>query len=1142
MPTTLNTLASYIEKMLMSMTKEKAHMHGVSGDIDKMSDKLRDLKVFLADADKRSITDLSVQPWVRDLRGAMYDAADILDLCQLKAMERGLNTDIGRSNIGSRIKKLNQRLDDINARKTSFNFINLEYYEDARRNVVSALHDARQTSGVVDESGLVGEKIEEDMRNIVEMLTTEERTQEAYNQIKVFAIMGIGGIGKTTLAEKIFSNDIIQHKFTKKIWLSVNRDFNETDILKRVISGAAGIHPAYETRKDIDILYGILMGVLKGHKTLLIMDDVWDCQAWEGVLKTPFVRAGIAQGSRVLITTRHDTVARGMMAEKPYHHVDKLEPEDAWLLLKKQVVGNVHEERQLEMLKDIGMAIIEKCDYLPLAVKVIGGLLRQKLIQRGIWERVLNDSIWSISSMPNELNYAIYLSYEDLHPGLKSCFLHYSLLPKSTVFFVHEIVGMWISEGFIHETSGDLEETGKYYYDELRQRNLIEPNMRFTDRCVCTMHDVVRSFAQYVARDEALVARSSEPHIFGNPYSQKIIRLSLHTEGFESNELQWCSLQAQVSLRTIISVGHIQINPGDSLVSFPHIRTLHVQDAKFDTLVASLDKLKHLRYLSIHFTNTSKLPEHIGSMKFLQHISLNGCTSMSNLPVSITKLQQLRSLSLAGTSIKYIPKGFGGLTNLRQLIVFPAHMDGDRCSLEELGPLSQLRVLEISGLENVSSSSFAKKARLGDKEHLSYLQLACTTSIGGDDQLVIGEECIAENKQRQIEEVFDMLRPPPSLENLGIKGYYGRRIPEWMMSTTAMLLPNLRIVSMHDLVCCRELPSFLYQLPWLELLQIDGAPMIKRVGLEFLHPNHRCHNHYQGGAFSGLRRLNFIGMVELEQWEWEQHVKAMPFLEVLQLEKCKLRRLPPGLAFHASALRKLCVHNVGNLSSVQNLSSVIELHVLQSPDLETISNLSKLQDLKIEECPKMKVLTGVPALYRLKLEDYDMETLPRYLQHVKPTHLMLGCSILLLLSVAVGKSSIEWDKFNHIKQVKAHITVMYPDHGGIPRDLYVLYTRDPFNFQTNISSSKISLACLRRTQLAYLATCSIEDGSPLRRGAHEAKLLPLCLRFRWHAYTHLVHWLHRVCRHCNEAIRTASSSDQWVEAAGFPASNVCRIR
>jgi hypothetical protein len=134
---------------------------------------------------------------------------------------------------------------------------------------------------------------------------------------------------------------------------------------------------------------------------------------------------------------------------------------------------------------------------------------------------------------------------------------------------VDDIVGLWISEGFVHGTSRDLEELGREYYDELLQRNLIEPELQYADQSVCKMHDVVRSFAQYVSRNETLVAQNSEIGLSGRLNSQKYIRLLLlETGGSESSKLEWCSLQSQPSLRTLISVGHIKIVPGDSLLCF----------------------------------------------------------------------------------------------------------------------------------------------------------------------------------------------------------------------------------------------------------------------------------------------------------------------------------------------------------------------------------------------------------------------------------------------------------------------------------------------------------------------------------------------------------------------------------------------
>jgi len=311
----LDAFASYVQNMLTQMVSEEVHMLlGVGDEIDKMDVKLRDLKNFLADADRRNITETTVQEWVGQLKRAMYEAADILDLCQLKAMENGPSTvDVGcfnpllfcmrnpshAHNIGTRIKELNKGLDTIKERSAAFSFINLGSYED-RSSMMQASrfgNPRRETSGEFNRSGVVGETIKQDTRKLVEIILTEK---EGNTNIMVVAIVGVGGIGKTTLAQKVFNDETMNSKFDKTIWLSINQDFDKVELLRAMIKLGGGEHGG---EKALAVLQPILATTLKGKKIFLVLDDVWSHRAWGDVLETPIANV-VARGSRVLVTTR----------------------------------------------------------------------------------------------------------------------------------------------------------------------------------------------------------------------------------------------------------------------------------------------------------------------------------------------------------------------------------------------------------------------------------------------------------------------------------------------------------------------------------------------------------------------------------------------------------------------------------------------------------------------------------------------------------------------------------------------------------------------------------------------------------------------------------------------------------------------
>ncbi|XP_047053743.1 putative disease resistance protein RGA1 [Lolium rigidum] len=1057
MAVVLEALASYVTNMLTEMAKEEVGMLiGVSGEIDKLGVKLRDLKHFLADADRKNITDESVRGWVDELKRAMYLATDILDLCQLKAMEKTPSKGMGCFNpllfcmrnplhahdIGTRIKVLNQTLDDICKRGGSFNFIKLETYQDRKMNRSFATD--RKTDSLIERSGAVGEKIEDDTRALVEVLTKEVPSDKS-DHLMVVAIVGVGGIGKTMLAKKVFNDEAMEGKFAKKIWLSITRDFNDVDLLSAAIAAAGGDMPAGGLARDKSLLIVVLRNAIRDKKLFLVLDDMWGVDAWEKLLMVPFSYGG--PGSRVLITTRQETVCRSMKAVH-HHHVDKLGPDDAWSLLKKQVLTSEGDEPQVCTLKDIGLQIIEKCDGLPLAIKVMGGLLCQKEKTRRDWEDVLNDDIWSVSRIPDELNYAIYLSYEDLPPSIKQCFLHFSLIPKKAELIVNEVVSMWIGEGLVHGDSYSLEEEGIRYYKELILRNLIDPNIEYPGQFICSMHDVICSFAQFVARDEALVARRGD--IVKNKLrSHSYVRLSIETGGVQSDTFEWRYLSEQKSLRTLILTGSFKVQTSDSLLTFSSLRTLHIESAELGGLVDSVHQLKHLRYLVLKgCIGIYRLPESIYEMKFLQHISVEDCEGFVKLPGSIVKIQELRHLNIDGTHVNRIPSGFRALTNLVAIYGFPSYTDGDWCSLEELGPLFQLRELGLKGLENVSATSSVAKARLGAKAQLTRLVLEC-------NNMVVKE--VSEEEGRTIEVVFDELCPLPCLEYLSINGYFGRHLPRWMMSTTTTPLSGLRIVHLNDLTWCSQLPDGLCQLPCLEFLKIESARAIKHIGQEFVHPyNHHDHASSQAAAaFPRLKKLYLEGMVQWEEWEWEKEVHAMPALDNLLILGGKLRCIPPGLAFHARSLKTIIIWSVKGLHSVENFASVVELELYDIPYLTRISNFPKLQKLAISYCPKLELLQEMTTLRRLSVRIFKREEhLPLYLQTVDPSHLLLErCNPKLLTSMAAGKSGSEWVKFNHIQHVEA-----YADDGDNEKKWHLIYTSKPYHMETNIILESLKMS------------------------------------------------------------------------------------
>ncbi|CAL4935318.1 unnamed protein product [Urochloa decumbens] len=1025
MAAVLDAFASKLAGILAGMAKEEVEMLlGVPSEITKLETTLGDLSSILGDAERRRIRDSAVERWVRDLKDVMYDADDILDLCQI--MEGGedpsslaaapestsrcwkilkmcfcFRNPAAAHEIGRKIQALNQRLVDIEKRSSRFGFITQAINSSgfSINNATDSLFD--KTGSIFIRSDVVGEKIEEDTKKIVDLL------------------------------------------------------------IKKADAPAGS-----KANNDVDLLERALKGMVRQKKFLLVMDDVWSEKVWNELLRVPLSHGASGSGSRVLVTTRNDGVAHGMRAQH-LHRVDKLQKEDAWILLKNQVIVNESDEADVNGLKGIGMEIVKRCDCLPLALKVLGGVLRRKSRTTDAWKDVSSHDTWSTAQLDEDINKAVYLSYEDLPSHLKQCFVYCSLFPKDELIRQGVIVELWMAEGHIHNklSSKAVEDLGTEYYKELVSRNLLEPDKSSYGLSACIMHDVVRSFAQYIMKGEGVLLNEGQD-ANGALSIPKLRHLSITNKAVGLD-----TLQKQASLRTLMLFGSTTVLLKDSLNKLSCPRVLYIDEADKVEVPGSICHLRHLRYLCLCHTSISTIPQDTGDLKFLQAIDLSGCTNISQLPSSIIKLRKLRSLNFRHTSITSVPRGFRELEDLISMVGFPTHSDGSAdgwCSLEELGPLSKLQALEISGLEKAPSGSMAGRAMLSSKHRLTGLFLMFTSRLGENGEV---QDYISEEEHESIEDVLANLRPPTCVEELDIKGYFARGLPQWMRTMSAF--GSLRRLALDDYAYCTQLPNGLSQLPFLDYFWVNRAPSVQCIGHDFLVPslggeaggkgevqvptetrNNKRQPHHTscgaaGVAFPKLRELGFEGMLGWTEWEWEQHVPAMPALEQLSIINCKLQRLPAALAQHACRLRELYLSNVQRLVSVENFPSLVKLWSYDNPRMERIRNNPSLQWMDISRCQALKELDGLPSFRSLEWWDLCAEALPEYLREAKLNKLRVDCSPKLLKLISLQDNSSEWGKIKHVQQVKVYGKESNKDSV----DRHIFYTKEPYSFEAIMDES-----------------------------------------------------------------------------------------
>ncbi|XP_020991795.1 putative disease resistance RPP13-like protein 1 [Arachis duranensis] len=923
--------------------------------LERLKTTLYAVQAFLIDAEQKQIKERAVKDWLDSLKAAMYVADDLLDDVFTKAatqkdpgtfFSRFLNSQ--DREIANRMEEIIDRIESIVNQKDTLGLTKIPK-EDM---------SWRITTSLVGSSNIYGR--EKDKEAIVKMLLNDDDTGDG--DIPVISIVGMGGIGKTTLAQLIYDDDKVENYFNFRGWVCVSEEFDVIKVTKTIIEA---ITKSPCNLNDLNLLQHELKKRLSEGKFFVVLDDAWNENYgnWNRLLK-PFQNG--VKGSKILVTTRSTKVALAAQTISSYE-LSLLSNEDCWLIFSKHARLSTY-SMENPTLEKLGRDIVKKCHGLPLAAQALGGLMHGNSDVEH-WNRILKSEIWELSEDESELIPALRISYYYLPSCLKDCFVYCSLYPKDYGFDKDELILLWMAQNFLQPVGKKTpEEVGDKYFDELIARSFLQPHSTWENKFA--MHDLVHDLAMMFAGEFYFRAEELQNAV---EVDIKTRHLSHNAKGNYpiSKLLGVCDRIKHT--RTFLEINldrsipfNMENTPCILLSQLKYLRALSFKDFPLESVPDSIGDLIHLRYLDLSRTDIVTLPESLDNLYNLQTLKLYSCYNLKLLPVGMKGLVNLRHLDIRGTqSLHEMPKGMSKLKNLQFLSDYVVGKRKEN-KITELGALADLRgSISIGKLENVVKSSEALEARLSDKDGIDSITLSWSSNE---------EENTVDSQMER--DILDKLRPHTNLKGLFIYGYRGTRFSDWVGHSSYHNITKITLgdFSLGGCRNCCMLPS-LGQLPSLKHLTIIGFESLESVGAE-LYFNQNGESCLETPPFPMLETLSFYSMPCWKEWR-SLEFNAFPRLRELKIIGCPMLRgdLPSQLP----SLQSLQILNCKQLSccvprapSITNLS-ISGNHLVESVvEAITHTQLSCLTSLRISGCSShiwFPVSAIPPSLQHLTIED-----------------------------------------------------------------------------------------------------------------------------------------------------------------------------
>ncbi|XWS37209.1 hypothetical protein CRYUN_Cryun19dG0023600 [Craigia yunnanensis] len=844
-----------IENIASQLVDEAVSLARVSDQVEWIRGELRRMLCFLKDADAKQDGDERVQNWVADIREVAYDTEDAIDIYILKMMQRKekgpiirffkrypccFNEFIARYKLNKQINRIKMKIHDISCSRSTYGIENIG--KGGTSFAVNSLCERRRSyPHPSEEEIIVG--TEKDINILEDQLINGELS------LSIISIIGMAGLGKTTLAKKIYCGSNVNKYFDSCAWIYVSQEYKAGELLRDLCKKVMGLRKVDIEKMHREEMEEELSSFLEQRRYIVVFDDIWNKEVWDD-LKLVF--PDMKNGSRIIFTTRYRDVALHADPRTQPHELCLLSDEDSWKLLSKKICLEWNAMTSLPAwTEELGKEIVKKCRGLPLAIVVLGGVLSRREATFEEWLKVLQSAHWQLLQDPAQCIDILALSYHDLPYYLKPCFLYFGLFPEDFEISARRLVLLWVAEGFVQLRDQEpLEDVAEDYLVELVGRSMVHIAAKKLNGRIKTIriHDLLKELA---------IKKGKEDRFFD----------IIH------GDVKDCFLTRPRRLSTTFG-----ITPNTRNSS--RIRSLLFFNNN-EPRLKDLKKLKLLRVLDLESVHIGLLDSDVGKLIHLRYLGLGG-TWLKRLPSSICNLLNLQTLDLRSTLVEPIPVFIWKLPELKHLyfneniemIVKPPK----DVSLLDLQTLQGICIGKTSSVE-IGLDKLTTLRQLGLFGHLILQEEALSRWIfnsKGLQSLKLEARAISEDIIGATVPGFMDFSSHIYLNKLYLGGFMHK------LFDVQGFPPNLTELTLHCSFLMEDPMETLEKLPSLRVLKVKHSAY---VGKQMV-----CSN----GGFPQLQFLKLSFLNSVGTWRIEEG--AMSNLKELHIVECKqLRIIPTGL-------------------------------------------------------------------------------------------------------------------------------------------------------------------------------------------------------------------------------------------------------